>query len=74
MVMANTPSEDVVPNFGKGPITYITANMGLAEIVGDDKLKAIEELVHLPLGQSSTSGPLGGRSNRTAAGWNFRST
>ena len=51
VVMANTPSEDVVPNFGKGPVTYITANMGLAEIVGDDKLRAIEELVRLPLGQ-----------------------
>lgn len=51
VVMSNTPSEDVVPNFGKGPITYIVANMGLAEIVGDDKLKAIEELVRLPLGQ-----------------------
>src|SRR3954468_20864470 len=34
VVMANTPCEDVVPNFGKGPITYITANMGLPEIVG----------------------------------------
>ncbi len=51
VVMANTPSEDVVPNFGKGPVTYITANMGLAEIVGDDKFRAIEELVRMPLGQ-----------------------
>ncbi len=51
VMMATTPSEDVVPNFGKGPVTYITGNMGLAEILGDDKLRAIEDLVRMPLGQ-----------------------
>ena len=30
VVMTTTPTEEVVPNFGKGPITYITGNMGLA--------------------------------------------
>lgn len=51
VVMATTPTSEVIPNFGKGPVTYITGNMGLAEIVGDDKLRAIEELVRMPLGQ-----------------------
>jgi hypothetical protein len=51
VVMSTTPTEDVVPNFGKGPITYITGNMGLAEIAGDNKFQAIEDLVRVPLGQ-----------------------
>ncbi len=51
VVMATTPSEDVVPNFGRGLVTYIAADMGLAEIVSDDKVRAIENLVRLPLGQ-----------------------
>lgn len=51
VVMTTTPSEEVVPGFGKGLITYITADMGLAGIQGDDKKRAIEELVKLPLGQ-----------------------
>src|ERR1039458_8531693 len=51
VVIATTPSEDVVPNFGKGAVTYITANMGIDEIVGDNKLQAIEDLVRVPFGQ-----------------------
>ena len=51
VVMTTIPTEEVVPNFGKGPITYITGNMGLAEIVDDNKFQAIEDLVRIPLGQ-----------------------
>jgi len=51
VVMTTTPTEEVVPNYGRGLITYIAADSGTAEIVGDDKPKAIEELVRLPLGQ-----------------------
>jgi hypothetical protein len=51
VVMTTTPSEEVVPGFGKGLITYIAADLGLAEIQGDDKMRAIEELVKVPLGQ-----------------------
>jgi hypothetical protein len=50
VVMATTPGKEVVPNFGKGLITYIAADMGTAEILGNDKPKAIEELARLPLG------------------------
>jgi hypothetical protein len=49
--MANTASNEVVPNYGRGLITYIAADMGTAEILGDNKAQAIEELVKLPLGQ-----------------------
>src|SRR5689334_1528093 len=51
VVMTTTPSEGVVPNYGKGLITYITADMGTEEIKSDDVSHAIEELVNFPLGQ-----------------------
>ena len=49
--MATTPRSEVVPNYGKGLITYITADMGTAEIKSDNIPQAIEELVQLPLGE-----------------------
>jgi hypothetical protein len=51
VVMATTASDQVVPNYGRGFITYVAADMGTAEILGEDKPKAIEELVRMPLGQ-----------------------
>jgi len=51
VVMATTASALNVPNFGRGLITYITADMGLKEIKSDLPLKAIEDLVRFPLGQ-----------------------
>ena len=49
--MTTTSSEDVVPIFGKGLVTYITADSGTDEIKSDNIPQAIEELVHFPLGQ-----------------------
>jgi hypothetical protein len=51
VVMTTTASEEVVPNFGKGLVTYITADMGTEEIKSEDIPGAIEELVRFPLGQ-----------------------
>jgi hypothetical protein len=34
VAMATTPSAEVVPNFGRGLITYIAADMGLAPLSG----------------------------------------
>lgn len=51
VVMTTTPSDRVVPGYGKGLVTYITADMGTAEIKSDNIPQAIEDLVHLPLGQ-----------------------
>ncbi|MGC2637774.1 MAG: twin-arginine translocation signal domain-containing protein [Acidobacteriaceae bacterium] len=51
VVMTTTPSEDAVPNYGKGLITYITADKGTEEIQSPNVPKAIEELVQFPLGQ-----------------------
>src|ERR1700675_3122481 len=51
VVMTTTSSEDVVPNYGKGLVTYITADMGTEEIKSDNIPQAIEDLVRFPLGQ-----------------------
>ena len=51
VVMTTTPSEDAVPNYGKGLVTYITADSGTEEIKSDNIPQAIEDLVRFPLGQ-----------------------
>jgi hypothetical protein len=51
VVMTTTPSEEAVSNYGRGLVTYVTADMGTEEIKSDDVLKAIEDLVLFPLGQ-----------------------
>jgi hypothetical protein len=51
VVMTTTPTDEVVPNYGKGLVTYVTADSGTDEIKADDVLKEIEELVRFPLGQ-----------------------
>ena len=51
VVMITTPSDEVVPNYGKGLITYITADMGQEEIKSDNIPQAIEDLARFPLGQ-----------------------
>lgn len=51
VVMTTTPSDQPVPNYGKGLITYITADMGTAEIKSSNIPQAIEDLVRFPLGQ-----------------------
>jgi hypothetical protein len=51
VVMTTTPSEAVVPNFGMGLVTYITADSGTQEIKSDNVPQAIEDLVRFSLGQ-----------------------
>jgi hypothetical protein len=51
VVMTTTSSEDVVPNYGKGLVTYITADSGTEEIKSDNVSHGIEDLVRFPLGQ-----------------------
>src|SRR5581483_11447531 len=51
VVMTTTPSEEVVPNYGMGLVTYVTADMGTDEIKSDNIPQAIEDLVRFPLGQ-----------------------
>jgi len=51
VVMTTTPSEEAVSNYGRGLVTYITADMGTEEIKSDNVFKAIADLVRFPLGQ-----------------------
>ena len=51
VVMTTTPSKEAVPNYGKGLVTYITADSGTEEIKSDNISQAIEDLVRFPLGQ-----------------------
>src|ERR1700721_374792 len=51
VVMTTTPSEEVVPNYGKGLVTYITADSGTEEIKSENIPQAIEDLVRFPLGE-----------------------
>jgi hypothetical protein len=51
VVMTTTASEDVVPSYGKGLVTYITADSGTEEIKSDNIFQAIEDLVRFPLSQ-----------------------
>jgi hypothetical protein len=51
VVMATTPSTDIVPNYGMGLVTYICDEVGPASKPGESQEKSIEKLVQLPLGQ-----------------------
>jgi hypothetical protein len=51
VVMTTTASQDAVPNYGMGLVTYITADSGTAEIKSDNISQAIEDLARFPLGQ-----------------------
>ena len=51
VVMVTTPSDEVVPNYGKGLVTYITADMGTEEIKSNNVFREIEDLAKFPLGQ-----------------------
>ena len=51
VMMTTTSSEDIVPNFGMGLVTYITADSGTEEIKSDNIPQAIEDRVRFPLGQ-----------------------
>ena len=50
VVMATTPSQDVVPNFGMGMITYLCDEVGPAQKSGETLAQSLENLVQLPLG------------------------
>ncbi len=50
VVMALTPSDDIVPNYGMGLITYVCDEVGPAKKEGETLAQSIENLVKLPLG------------------------
>jgi hypothetical protein len=60
VVMTTMPSEEVVPNYGKGLITYITADSGTEEI----NRTTFPRPFDFTWGNSFTYCRLGGRSSR----------
>ena len=50
VVMALTPSREVVPNYGMGMITYVCDEVGPARKDGETLAQSIEKIVKLPLG------------------------
>src|SRR5271157_5929299 len=50
VVMALTPSDEVVPNYGMGLITYLCDEVGLLKTTGQSEDAALEELAKIPLG------------------------
>jgi hypothetical protein len=52
VVMATTPSEEVVPNYGMGLITYVCDEVGPPHKDGETLAQSLENLVKLPLGSN----------------------
>jgi TAT (twin-arginine translocation) pathway signal sequence len=51
VVMATTPSDQVVPGYGKGLVTYVTGDFGGGTFAGVDAARAIEAFAEIPMGQ-----------------------
>ena len=51
VVMATTPSEDVVSNYGMGLVTYLCDEVGPGHKDGETLAQSLENLVKLPLGR-----------------------
>src|SRR5436189_5850979 len=50
VVMALTPSREIVPNYGMGLITYVCDEVGPGKKDGETLAESIEKLVKVPLG------------------------
>jgi hypothetical protein len=50
VVMALTPSDEMVHNYGMGLVTYLSDEVGLLRPAGTSTEKALEELAQFPLG------------------------
>ncbi len=51
VVMATTPSREIVPNYGMGLLAYVSGDIGPPRIPGERLEKSIEDLVALPFVQ-----------------------
>ncbi|MBN2008804.1 hypothetical protein JW960_05625 [candidate division KSB1 bacterium] len=51
VVMATTPSKEIVNNYGMGLIVYVSGDLGPPHIIGESLEKSIEDLVKLPFVQ-----------------------
>ena len=66
VVMTTTPSGDAVPNYGKGLVTYVTADSGTEEIKSDNIPQAIEDLSSFSIRPAALHPPYVERSTAAA--------
>ena len=75
VVMTTTSTEDVVPNYGKGLVTYITADSGHGRNQGRQYSSGDRRPGSISLWASSfTSAPRGGKCSRGPDGWSCPTT
>ena len=67
VVMATTPSNEVVPNYGKGLVTYIAGDLGRAEIKSRTSSGPSKRWLRCPLARSFISECPGGTFRRGPA-------
>lgn len=51
VVMATTPSREIVPNFGMGLTVYVSGDIGPPRLPGQSLERALEDLIALPFAQ-----------------------
>lgn len=51
VVMATTPSDDIVPGYGMGLTVYVAGDLGPPRLPGESLEKSLEDLVALPFAQ-----------------------
>jgi hypothetical protein len=51
VVMATTPSHEVVPGYGMGLVAYVTGDFGGETFQGVEMEKHVEDMARLPMGQ-----------------------
>jgi hypothetical protein len=51
VVMATTPSKEIVPNFGMGLVAYVSGDLGPPKVEGESLEKSLEDLVKMPFVQ-----------------------
>lgn len=51
VVMATTPTKEIVPGFGKGLVTYIAGDLLAPKVPGETLEQTIEKLAQIPMGQ-----------------------
>ena len=74
VVMTTTPSEDVVPNYGKGLVTYITADSGTEEIKSAIFPRPSKSWFAFLWASNFMSVRRGGKCSRAADAWRCPST
>ena len=72
VVMATTPTNEIVPNFGMGLVVYISGDIGPPKVEGESLEKSLEDLVKMPFVKKFIYVRTGGRFSKNRVDWIFR--